>query len=158
ERLGQYAVSNVWTVGDLCAAATGDEPAIASWRQLVESARLRFSNLTITDDVYENPNLLREPFEGSIRDRTMALLGHLDAYMAGRSPEGVEGPDARKIVDDYFVGDRALFSGESRTNQEAFRSDLTFPDPDNSESKIFAHWHGKISHRYFRLHFEWPVP
>ena len=54
--------------------------------------------------------------------------------------------------------DRALFSGESAGNQDTFRAQMTFPDPDDADKNIFAHWHGKISHRFFRLHFEWPVP
>jgi hypothetical protein len=34
---------------------------------------------------------------------------------------------------------------------------MTFPDPEGG-ADIFAHFHGKISHRFFRLHFDWPVP
>ena len=33
-----------------------------------------------------------------------------------------------------------------------------FADPEIEGREIFAHWHGKIKHRYFRMHFEWPVP
>jgi hypothetical protein len=55
-------------------------------------------------------------------------------------------------------GDRALFSGESPSNQAKFRQELTFQDPAAACRANFAHWHRKISYRFFRLHFEWPVP
>jgi hypothetical protein len=32
---------------------------------------------------------------------------------------------------------------------------MTFAAADGRE--VFAPWHGKISHRYFRMHFEWPL-
>ena len=158
ERLGKYDVENFWTVQDLEASALSAGPLITSWKLLVESARERFSWLVIPDSVYQNSKLAREPFEVAIRDRALVLFGYLNAYMAGRSPDGVEGPNARSIVQKYFVGDRALFTGESQSNQRDFRNELSFPDPEDSNHLIFAHWHGKISHRFFRLHFEWPVP
>ena len=85
------------------------------------------------------------------------LLGHLDLYMCDREPNGAEGVVARSVIDNFFTGERALFTGESPSNQRDYRDVLTFPDPDGRD-RIFAHWHGKISHRVFRMHFEWPVP
>ena len=158
DRLGTYDVENVWTIEDLASRAIIDGPPIASWRSLIEAARERFPRLMIPDSIYQSAALAREPFEASIRDRVLELLGHLDAYMMARGPDGAEWAAAREIVQKFFVGDRALFTGESEGNRQAFRAVLTFPDPENPRDKIFAHWHGKISHRYFRLHFEWPVP
>jgi hypothetical protein len=112
----------------------------------------------LPNSIYEDERLAREPFDAVIRDRVIALLGYLDLYVSNLQPNGAEGIIAQQIVRDHFVGDRALFSGESPTNQRQFLRELTFDDPDNSGQSIFAHWHGKISHRYFRLHFEWPVP
>lgn len=42
-------------------------------------------------------------------------------------------------------------------NQREFCSELTFSDPENAGKFIFAHWHGKISRRFYRIHFEWPI-
>jgi predicted ATPase len=53
---------------------------------------------------------------------------------------------------------KASSAGLSPSNQREFAKELTFPDPASAGNIIFAHWHGKISHRYFRLHFEWPIP
>jgi hypothetical protein len=156
DRLGKYDIENAWAVEGLLEFVLSAEPPATSWQSLVEISRSRFSNLVIPDAIYENPSLKREPFEASIRDRALAMMSLLNIYMGDRSVDGAEGPTARKIIEDHFTGDRALFSGESSTNQRKFRAELSFPDPDDPQETIVAHWHGKISHRYFRMHFEWP--
>jgi hypothetical protein len=158
DRLGQYAIQNLWNLADLTSSALDARPAPLSWQQLVTVARERYPRLHIPDAVYTNSSLAKEPFEIPIGDRALALFKCLDDYMAGRIDGGAEGPAALAIVDTFFTGDRALFSGESQSNRTTFKSEMTFPDPDDSARDIFAHWHGKISHRFFRLHFEWPVP
>jgi hypothetical protein len=157
-RLGVWDVTNYWLTNALRESALRELPDPFSWRTLVEGARQRYSRLTLPDYIYENAGLAREPFDAAIRDRAMELLRYLDEYMAGRAEDGAEGPGARSIIDNFFSGERALFTGESTTNQRRFAAELTFPDPEVPDRNIFAHWHGKISHRFFRLHFEWPVP
>jgi hypothetical protein len=158
DRLGSYPVANLWTIDQLAASAIDAGGPIASWKLLVESAQARFPRLLVPNNVYQNSLLAREPFDAAIRDRVLALLGHLDRYMSDRTANGAEGPTAQAVISDFFTGDRALFSAESPSNQREFRKELTFPDPVADGQFIFAHWHGKISHRVFRLHFEWPVP
>lgn len=154
ERYGRYPVRNHWRADRLVESALAIGPAITSWQGLVGVARARFRYLEIAD-LHENSMLAREPFEASIRDRTFALMGMLDEYMAGRGEDGVEGPRSRAIIDAHFTGERAHFTGESSTNEQKFRQEMTFKTSDRRE--IFAPWHGKISHRYFRMHFEWPL-
>jgi hypothetical protein len=158
DRLGRYAIENFWEINQLTASAIEASGPIVSWRLLIESAKQRFPRLLIPDAIFQDARLAREPFDAVIRDRTLTLLGYLDLYMSDRGPNAAEGATAQGIIKDYFTGDRALFSGESPNNQQEFKKDLTFPDPISNGSTIFAHWHGKISHRFFRLHFEWPVP
>ena len=158
DRLGAYLVDNLWKLSDLASSALNTLPVPSNWMQLVETAREQFPNLLIPDNIYTNPALSREPFDLPIADRAFALFKHLNEYMLGRNDTGADGPGARAVIETFFTGDRALFSGESSTNQEAFKSQMTFSDPNDPSSNIFAHWHGKISHRYFRMHFEWPVP
>lgn len=157
-RLGQHEVPNVWTLEDLRAQAEEATPPPSSWRELVQTARARFPKLWLPDEIYLNGALRREAFNSVIRDRTLELLARLNSYMEARLPDGSDGAVAKRIVEDYFTGDRAAFSPESPTNQREFREALTFPDPENAGHHIFADWHGKISHRFFRLHFEWPAP
>ena len=155
--IASYDVDNYWSADELTQAALAHQPMPTSWRGTVESAPVRFHRLHLPNAIYEDGRLAREPFDAVLRDRIFALLGILDAYMAGRGPDGVESPEAHEIVQTYFVGDRALFSPESSSNRRDHKADLTFPDPGGG-SDILAHWHGKISHRFYRLHFEWPVP
>ena len=158
ERLGVFDVANYWRTLDLRQAALQARMPATSWRELVETAREDFPLLLLPDSLYLNEAIAREPFDAVIRDRATELFRHLQSYMAGRDPDGVEGPRARTVIDNFFVGERALFTGESPSNRRVFRAELTFRDPQAPDRTIFAHWHGKISHRHFRLHFEWPVP
>ncbi|MGH6842216.1 MAG: hypothetical protein ACREDV_09025, partial [Methylocella sp.] len=111
--------------------------------------------------IYENVRLAREPFESSLATRALELFGHLHAYMESRLPDGSDSEQSRALTRDFFThaaGAEPLFSGESDTNRRDFQADLTFPDPEDPTKKVFAHWHGKIKHRSFRIHFVWPVP
>lgn len=154
DRYGRYAVRNYWKLDALVQHALSGGPTIVSWRALVEGARARFPHLEIAE-LHENTMLAREPFEASVRDRALALMGMLDAYMAGRGEDGAEGDASKAVIDTHFKGERALFTGESTTNEMKFRKEMTFKGCDKRE--VFAPWHGKISHRFFRMHFEWPL-
>ena len=158
DRLGQYEVPNLWSIDALRASVTEAVPPPGNWRELVETARARFPRLWLPDAIYLNDSLAREAFDSVICDKTLALLELLDQYMCARRPDGSEEPAAKEIVQGHFTGDRAAFSGESATNRRKFKEQLSFPDPATPDSTLVAHWHGKISHRFFRLHFEWPVP
>lgn len=154
--IGCYDVVNYWSVDSLIASALALRPLPLSWRETVEAARERFPRLILPDAIYEDNRLARDPFDAVIRDRIFVLLGILDTYMAARGADGVDTPAAQEILRTHFSGDRALFSPESSSNRRDYKTDLTFPDPLGGPA-IFAHWHGKISHRVYRLHFEWPV-
>lgn len=158
DRLGAHNVENAWTLEDLEVHASTNGPRAQSWRELVERARTMYPRLAIPNSVYENALLSREPFDAVIRDRALVLMGYLNQYMESLEGDGTVGAAAREILNKFFVGERALFTGESATNRTEFARELTFPDPDEPAREIFAHWHGKISHRFFRLHFEWPLP
>ena len=154
ERYGRYDVHNLWDLRALEDNIAGATLPITSWEELVQTAQERFTNLEI-GDLHRDAALAREPFESSIANRAMSLLELLDIYTGDRTDIGAEGPVAREVVDQHFKGDRAPFSGESETNLRTFSRELTFTRADGEE--ILAHWHGKISHRFFRLHFEWPL-
>jgi hypothetical protein len=61
----------------------------------VEGARARFRDLEISH-LHGNAMLSREPFEASVRERVLALMGMLDEYMAGRGEDGTEGRGQRR--------------------------------------------------------------
>lgn len=155
--LGTYIVENYWETEAAVARALCEQEPATNWQEMVGQARQRFPHLILPNALYEEPLLSREPFDAVIRDRFYVLLGYLNNYMAGRDDAGNEGLGSQEIIQTYFQGDRALFSPKSTTNKQKFKNRMTFPDP-NGGDKIFAHYHGKIPHRVFRLHFEWPVP
>lgn len=157
ERYGDHQVPNLWTLEALKESASQYADLPSSWQELVQVARGRYPNLQIPDAIFENKMLHREQFDLVICERTLVLLGHLDSYMNERNTDGSDSTKSRAIYENFFVGDRALFSAESKTNINTHSEALTFPDPDTGR-RILAEWHGKISHRVFRLHFEWPVP
>jgi hypothetical protein len=110
---------------------------------------------------FDNSKLPAEPYSRVIGDRAQALCRHLDEYMASRNVGGADSPRCVEIVRTLFsnaTGAEPLFTGESPSNQESFKNEMMFPDPEVRDKKIFAPWHGKIRHRVLRMHFEWPVP
>lgn len=155
---GFYEVANVWDIDALETSIRVAEPAPNSWQELIQVAKRRFSYLTIDDSLATNAVLAREPFDAAIRDRSLKIFEILNEYVGHRNADGSESASSREVIENFFVGDAAIFSGESQSNQTAFKAELTFIDPDNYEKRIFGHWHGKIRHRQFRVHFEWPVP
>ena len=154
DRLGQYEVANYVNLADLEADVIKSAPPVTSWTDLVTAAKERFGHLEI-EDWHLAKALQKEPFESSLAERALVLLEHLNSYVQDRDDDGAEGPIAKKVIDDYFKGERAIFSGESATNLIEYKDEMTF-DLGNGTT-LFAPWHGKISHRYFRMHFEWPL-
>jgi hypothetical protein len=160
-RLGVYQVPNVWEAEAFRAQAIKAQAEPTSWVGLADRLRLRFPRLLVPDAFFDNSTLQAEPYSAVIGDRTQELCGHLNEYMASRNPDGTDSPRCLEMVRTLFsnaTGAEPLFTGESSSNQRSFKNEMMFPDPDLPNKKIFAHWHGKIRHRFFRMHFEWPVP
>ena len=159
--IGLYDVPNVWTADAFRGLAIGALPTLTSWADLTIRLRLRFPRLNIPDAFHNNTMLQAEPFNTAISDRVEELCNHLNEYMKSRNANGSPSARTNEIMRTLFTnatGAEPLFTAESVSNQNAFRNELTFPDPSDPNRTIFAHWHGKIRHRFFRLHFEWPVP
>lgn len=158
DRLGNYAVDNIWTISSLQSEVKLIRPQPRSWQSLFASAREDYPCLLFSETIHESPALISEPFDRTISQSANDLFSILNKYMEVANEHGHESLGAKEIISTYFSGTRALFSRESPTNKNRFRRQMTFIDPDNSSNLIFADWHGKISHRFFRLHFEWPIP
>lgn len=161
DRLGRYEIGNWWTVQGLAESVRNSEPTVDSWRRLIEVGRERYEHLLLPDAIHENAKLTAEPFESSIAERALQLLGYLNEYVGSLGEGGTPSARSNEIVRDLFTnasGAEPPFSAESTTNQKTYVEEMTFPDPENPGASIFAHWHGKIRHRFFRMHFEWPMP
>lgn len=156
EPLAVYPIANFWDPDKAVAATVARAAPATNWREMVETARIAFPALQFPDALLTDRRLAREPFDPIVRDRFYALMQILEAYMRSRDTKGIETPASQALLAEHFQGGRAPFSPESGSNQIAYRTDMTFADPDG-EGTIFAHWHGKISHRFYRVHFQWPV-
>jgi len=149
----EHSIPNFWDSESLLAfIATLRQPA-GSWEELIDYAESQFSNLTIGASILDK--LASRPFVSSIASRTLELLRVLDE-LNGCVVRG-DAPAETAILTKYFAGSRPWFSGESqsRRNNEDVKSGMTFRDPRTGKD-LHCPWHGKISHQYFRLHFEWP--
>lgn len=161
DRYGEYPIKNVWSAEDLVHASRNSLPEPKSWDELAEVLKEKYERLLIGDSFCKNERIASEPYESSIADRVLELCRILDEYMRLRSATGEETEQSQQLHRDFFTrssGGDPPFTPESDANILAFRDQLSFTDPENGALKILAHWHGKIKHRFFRMHFEWPAP
>jgi hypothetical protein len=159
ELLGHYTVKNYIDFDDLVrqAASTFAEPR--SWEELFVQSRCIFQNLVFSDLICENKTLRQEPFASGISQHALGLFEILDSYVGSLSPDGSRTERTSEIFRAHFAGGngrRVPFSDESDTNKRKFNSELTFPDPENHRTSVFAPWHGKFKQREFRFHFTFP--
>jgi hypothetical protein len=158
ERLGIYDVPNLWSLEALAGSAVDAIAEPTSWKELIELARERCPFLVLPDSLFMNGRLVRESFSGAIANSALRLMLLLDEYAREVTQGGFSSARAKEMIRDHFSGAGALFTAESETNKTTFLADMTFADPLDDDREIFAHWHGRIPHRFYRLHFEWPLP
>ena len=154
--LGMYDVPNLWDVPTLTNDALNQGIPITSWQTMIQYAQVKFTNLLVPNSVLQF--LAKEAYSEVIKNSVLDQMEILNTYLNNRDADGAENAIAQTIINNFFVGSKAKFTGESATNKINFKDDLTFPDPENATNQIFAHYHGKINHQVFRMHFEWPVP
>jgi len=151
--LGQVQVPNCWLLSELQSAFT---KAPRSWSQVVEKAKSDFDQLVFSNLI---PSILsRYPFETAIVDRIFVLLDILQMVAMETNEDGALTEHGMEVIQEHFVGELALFTDESDQNKHNFKRELTFKDPEPSNSEIFCPWHGKIKRQQFRIHFQWPRP
>ncbi len=148
-----FDLPNFWLQTDLEHHLIAHAASPQSWPDLITRAQQQYTSLIFLDSILEPLN--GEPFNATIAERVMVLLGILnrlkDCFDQGTTRH-IEG---QQLLHDFFHGDRALFSDESDTNKRTFAKQMTFQTPVGD--KIFCPHHGKISFRYYRVHHSWPV-
>ena len=90
--------------------------------------------------------------------RILALLDVLQRLMTEMDGDGRLSRAGAELHNRFFVGERSWFSDESEGRKNSPKT-FTFPDPadPNGAKRLVCPWHGKVSTRAFRIHFEWPV-
>jgi hypothetical protein len=146
-------VVNFWLVDQFQQYCLTNRTQVTSWRDLINRLRNDCDQLTLLDSVMNG--LVSEPFNLVIAkqvERLLAILNQLKTCFDAQGRMTVEG---HHILADHFQGDGAKFSDESDTNKQRFQNEMTFKTP--SGESIFCPYHAKISFRYYRIHFSWPV-
>ncbi len=156
DRLGTYSINNFWAFDKTVEQINNLISVPNSWKELLELCEENFRFVRIHGTILDE--LQKQPYQEVIGSGVIKLVRILNDYMVAGCSFGFECEKCKEIIAVFFSGDRALFSAESKTNQETFKAELTFRDPEDHDHVVFAHWHGKISYRFFRMHFEWPVP
>ena len=154
EVLRSMEVRNWWRADDLSAALEHVAPPLASWGQFRDVAVRRFDRLVFGEEAFEP--LAGIPFAKVAADRLVLYL-HILNWLADCFEDRKLTREGHQLRQQYFMGDKALFSDSSATEKAIFKKDLTFPHPDKPGEELFCPWHGKMSHHLIRLHFSWPI-
>ena len=157
EPIDYVDVPNYMDGSDLASALAHVLPEPQTWNELLSNCRQLYDRLLVGSHCDEV--LARRPYSPSIGRRVQELLAVLQRLMlAMNEDDGSLTEAGNRLKEQYFVGERALFSDESssRKTDKKTRNAFEFPDPGGSGT-LTCYWHGKISTQYFRIHFEWPV-
>lgn len=147
------SISNYWQLQLLKDLLSKIQPPIQSWNEFIQYVTSRFTNLVFLPDF--QAGLKGQPFSHTIAHHASHLLSVIDELKTCFDNSGHRTKRGDEIIGLYFTGDRAKFSDESQTNKAKFSKDLTFRKEDGAG--VFCPYHGKISYRYYRLHFSWPI-
>jgi hypothetical protein len=126
-----------------------------NWAEMLKTAARRFSLRVLARDILSR--LQRYPFHVSIKNRVFELFGVLQEIAFETRDDSSLTKRGGALRQQHFVGERAWFTNESKSNERRFQHELTFADP-TSGRPLFCPWHGKINVDQFRMHFEWPRP
>ena len=146
-------IENWWDEAALEKRLRDARRPIRSWADLREISMGRFGRLVFAEDCFKPLDGL--PFSESAAQRFIVLLDILDELAQSFDGDGNRTAEGQQIYQDYFTGDRALFSDSSDTEKSRFRNELTFAHPQRPGTTLFCTWHGKISHMTLRLHYSW---
>lgn len=146
-------VPNFWGFHTLEDVLRQQRPPVTSWMELLNHAQTDFSHLIFLDSVVTK--LEGEAFNSAIAERVIFQLNILNQLADCFDKQGQRTQAGHEIIESFFTGDRAIFSDESSSNKRDFKGEMTFKKPN--DDPVFCPFHGKISHRFFRLHFSWPI-
>lgn len=153
QRATRFDLPNFWQRSTLETYLDTHDPPPQSWLEVIERAQQRFTALTFIPTIADA--LKGEPFNVTIAERVLVLLAILHRLKGCFDETSVLTPEGHTILEQFFHGERALFSDESDTNKRLFAAQMTFRLPTGEA--IFCPFHGKISTRFYRIHHSWPI-
>lgn len=152
-----YDIKNIWDISTLEATISSSKPEPQNWNEFLKDIQSQFSEtLIISDSACDDLN--STPFSLYVVRRSFDLLHVLSKLVACRDATGAWTPEGQKLYNLHFQGKKSWFSDESDSNKIKFRQEMTFPDPERPEERLFCPMHGKIKNPQTRIHFVWPIP
>ena len=144
-------IQNFWETTALHQELEKRESEVQTWVEMLERARARYTNLTFFDNLEEH--LEGQPFSSTIARRALELLAILNQLKGSYTATGERTEEGEHLMDKHFRRKNAIFTdaAENEKNNPSRRAAMTFRLPGGEPMECF--WHGKISHRYFRIHF-----
>jgi hypothetical protein len=150
-----YQIDNFWDVDNLVLDIESKRGMPKSWQCMIDTINEIYPSLSISDDIINF--LSPHPFSLVICSQVINIMKILNDLVDSRNDNGEYTKEGHDILKEYFLGDGAKITDESKTNKGKFKDEMTFKDPRNKKNKIFCPWHAKISSRYYRIHFEFPI-
>ena len=154
--INSVEVENIWDVNDLEKIAEKYEQESFvypdSWDGFLKYVTEKFPFVRFSTNAIEILN--KQQFNIVACERGIFLTSILNEFVESRNADGTYSERTNVILKNYFSGSRALFTDESSTNKDVFKSDMTFTIDG---TKVLCSWHGKISFRVFRMHFNYPI-
>ena len=155
ETIREINIENNWTIEQLIDIVRKSK-TYKTWTDIKQEIDRQFTGLIVSDNVIEH--LSSMPFSKKVGFNVLERLAVLNDLVIESIGDGELSSNGTKILTDHFVGEKAWFSDESETNKNNFKKELTFPDPEDRQKRLFCPWHGKIKTPQIRIHFEWPRP
>ena len=155
EVLGYLDLDNYWNLTSL-KNSINSLRTLNSWQDVQVEISLRFGHLILPSEAIAP--LLPTPFSRCVASRILELLNVLDRLVVETDENGELSKLGHEILSNHFTGGKPWFSDESDGNKSSFKTEMTFPDPVNTDENIFCSWHGKIKTPQTRIHFQWPRP
>ncbi|WP_437764074.1 hypothetical protein WMF27_37535 [Sorangium sp. So ce281] len=146
---------NYWALPALEQYLRDTRHPLNSWEALVQWAREECPRLVLTSDVIRW--LDGHPFIPGAAERFQVLLSTLETLKGSFDKSGRLTAAGMDLYQNHFVGDKAWFTDSSDSEKSDFRSELTFPDPEGSGSRMLCTWHGKVKIGQMRMHFTYPI-
>ena len=148
-------VPNFWIPERIQKVLESSPITLKTWNDLEVVARLRYANLTFSGNAFTP--LIGHPFAKGAAERLLLRLAVLDELLDNIDQSGGWTPIGLKIYQEYFVGEKALFSDSTDGDKVRFKNELTFPHPNKIGESLFCTWHGKVKTPQLRIHFPWPM-
>lgn len=143
-------LDNFWDRTQLESYLEQHESDVQNWSEMLSRARTRYTNLAFFDGMEEH--LAGEPFSTTIAQRVFFLLDILNRLKTSYTSTGERTKEGEDLTENFFRrGNFFSDASDTEKNTDVFRKAMTFQLPTGEPLECF--WHGKITHRFFRIHF-----